>query len=181
MKFLLIIATALLCGVSANAQFTKASLQASGLTCSMCSRAVKSELEKVPFVSSVDVDLKTQEYQLSFKKGQPVNFDALSKAVEDAGFSVSGLKVTADVSGVALQKDAHVKIGSQYFHFLNAPNSALKGSTAFTLVDKRFAAPKVAKKWSAASKMECVQTGKAAKCCTAEGVAGGARVYHVVI
>ncbi len=181
MKTVIIIAIITLLGMPATAQFTKASLQASGLTCSMCSKAVKAGLEKVPFVSKVDVDLKTQEYLLSFKKGQPVNFDALSKAVEDAGFSVSGLKVTADVSDVALQKDAHVKIGNQYFHFLNAANSSLNGSTSFTLVDKHFVSPKAAKKWSAASKMECVQTGKAAKCCTSEGVAGGARVYHVVI
>jgi copper chaperone CopZ len=181
MKTFFIILIAALFGKPSQAQFTSASLQASGLTCSMCSKAVKMALEKVPFVSNVDVNLKTQEYALSFKKDQLVDFDALSKAVEDAGFSVSSLKVTADLPGVAAAKDAHVKIGNQYFHFLNAAGSPLNGRTSFTLVDKSFVSAKTYKKWSTASKMECVQTGKAAKCCTSDGVAGGTRIYHVVI
>lgn len=181
MKTFFLIALITVFGLSSNAQFTKASLQASGLTCSMCSKAVKTALEKVSFVQKVDVDLKNQEYLLSFKKDKSVDFDALSKAVEDAGFSVSGLKVTADLSGVSVQKDAHVKIGDRYFHFLNATGGSLSGSTSFTLVDKRFVSSKAAKKWSAASKMECVQTGRAAKCCTSDGVASGARIYHAVI
>jgi copper chaperone CopZ len=181
MKTILAILIVAMLGTSAQAQFTGASLQASGLTCSMCSKAVKTALEKVSFVSKVDVDLKTQEYNLSFKGDQAVDFDALSRAVEDAGFSVSRLKVVADVSAVAVEKDSHIKIGNQYFHFLNAANQSLSGSTTFTLVDKHFVSAKAYKKWSAASKMECVQTGKAAACCTSDGVAGGARVYHAVI
>jgi hypothetical protein len=101
--------------------------------------------------------------------------------VEDAGFSVSRLQVTADVSRVRVEKDTHIKIGSQYFHFLNVPKSELSGSTSFTLVDKHFVPAKAYKKWSAASKMECVQTGKAAACCTTDRVGSGARIYHAVI
>lgn len=82
-------------GVAAQAQFSKVSLQASGLTCSMCSKAVKNALEKVPFVEKVMVDIKNQQYNLSFKEGAVLDFDALSKAVEDAGFSVASMKVTA--------------------------------------------------------------------------------------
>lgn len=178
--FFLILMLALL-GQSSNAQFTKAALQASGLTCSMCSKAVKNALEKVSFVEKVEVNLKAQEYVLSFKNGAAIDFDALSKAVEDAGFSVSDLKVTADLSGVAVQKDEHLKIGSQYFHFLNAPAKTLDGTTTFSLVDKHFVSAKAFKKWSAASKMSCVQTGKAAACCTGEGAASDARIFHAVI
>lgn len=181
MKTFFAIAIVALLGLPSQAQFTKATLQASGLTCSMCSRAVKTALEEVPFVDKVDVDLKKQDYILSFKPDQTVDFDALSNAVEDAGFSVAGLTVTADLTGVAVAKDAHLKIGDQYFHFLNAPAGSLNGSMSFTLVDKHFVLAKAFKKWSASSKMECVQTGKAATCCTSDGVAGGTRIYHAVI
>jgi copper chaperone CopZ len=181
MKSFIVIALISLFGLQANAQFTKAALQASGLTCSMCSKAVKTALEKVPFVEKVQVDLKTQEYNLTFKANDAVDFDALAKAVEDAGFSVSALKVTADVTGLDVKKDTHLKIGNQYFHFLNAANQSLNGSTSFTLVDKSFVTAKAFKKWSAASKMECVQTGKAASCCTSDGINANARVFHVVI
>ena len=181
MKTFLFIVFAALAGLSSHAQFTGASLQASGLTCSMCSKAVKNALDKVSFVEKVDVDLKKQEYNLTFKNGAAVDFDALSKAVEDAGFSVSSLKVTADVTGVEVKKDNHLKIGNDYFHFLNAANQTLNGSTSFTLVDKHFVSAKAYKKWSATSKMECMQTGRAGKCCASEGITEGTRIYHAVI
>lgn len=181
MKSLFSLLLCLFLGTQINAQITKVSLQASGLTCSMCSKAVKSALEEVSFVEKVMVDIKKQQYNLTFKQGQQVDLDALSKAVEDAGFSVAALKVTADVAGVEVAKDEHVKIGDQYFHFLNAKSGQLNGSTTFNIVDKSFVSEKEAKKWSSASKMECVKTGRAAACCTSDGVAAQARVYHAIM
>lgn len=177
--FLFMLITGL--SVRSQAQFTGASLQASGLTCSMCSKAVKNALEKVSFVERVGVDLESQQYHLEFKKGAPVEFDVLNKAVEDAGFSVANLKVTASVSDLQVAKDSHVKIGNQYFHFLNAKGQQLNGPVTFSIVDKGFVSAKAFKKYASASKMECVQTGKAAKCCSAENIAADARVYHVII
>src|SRR6059058_3163365 len=85
-------------GLNAHAQVEKVSLQASGLTCSMCSKAVYNALAKVPFVNKVDVDIKDQRYDISFKDGATVDFDALSKAVSDAGFSVAKFTVTANLN-----------------------------------------------------------------------------------
>lgn len=168
-------------GMQANAQFTKASLQASGLTCSMCSKAVKVALEEVSFIEKVQVDIKNQQYNLTFKPDAAISFDALSKAVEDAGFSVASLKVTANVNTVTLEKDKHLQIGDQYFHFLNAAGKQLNGATTFSIVDKSFVSAKEYKKWSNTSKLECVKSGVASACCTKENVAAQARVYHVVI
>ncbi len=84
MKTILIFMLVVL-GFQSTAQFSKASLQASGLTCSMCSKAVKIALEKVSFVDKVQVDIKNQQYNLTFKEGR-VDFDVLSKAVEDGRF-----------------------------------------------------------------------------------------------
>jgi copper chaperone CopZ len=168
-------------GIQSQAQFTKASLQASGLTCSMCSKAVKSALEEVSFVDKVDVDIKSQQYNLTFKNNVAVDIDALARAVEDAGFSVASFKVTADVNNIAVAKDDHIKIGDNYFHFLNAKGQQLNGSTTFTIVDKAFVPAKDFKKWSSASKMQCVQTGKAASCCTSDGVDAQARIFHAII
>ncbi|HVE60272.1 MAG TPA: heavy-metal-associated domain-containing protein [Chitinophagaceae bacterium] len=168
-------------GFQSNAQFSKASLQASGLTCSMCSKAVKMALEKVSFVDKIQVDIKNQQYNLTFKEGQ-VDFDALSKAVEDAGFSVAGLKVTTDFKNVNLKKDEHLKIGQHYFHFLNANNQQLNGSKTFSIVDKQFVSDKDFKKYNSLSKLSCVQTGKATGvCCIKENIAAQKRVYHVII
>jgi copper chaperone CopZ len=169
-------------GFSAHAQFSKVSLQASGLTCSMCSKAVKTALEKLSFVDKVQVDIKNQQYNLSFKNGDAVDFDALGKAVEDAGFSVASMKVTASVNKLQLQKDDHVNIGGYTFHFLNSKGQAVDGEVAFSLVDKSFVSAKDFRKYAAMTKMACVQTGRMAKCCTSEEPSATSdRVFHAII
>ena len=169
-------------GLTANAQFSKGSLQASGLTCSMCSKAVKNALEKVSFIEKVMVDIKNQQYNLTFKDGAAVDFDALGKAVEDAGFSVASLKVTALVKNLQVQKDDHIRIGEKNFHFLNAKGQPLNGDVTFALVDKSFVSAKEFKKYASMTKMECVQTGRMAKCCAKESAPAEAeRIYHAII
>ena len=168
-------------GLHASAQVTKVSLQASGLTCSMCSKAVKTALEDVSFVEKVQVDIKNQQYNLAFKKDAAIDFDALNKAVQDAGFSVAALKVNALVSNTKLEKDEHLKIGEHYFHFLNAANQTVEGSISFLIVDKGFVTSKEFKKYAAMTKMSCVQTGRMAKCCSSDDAPEASRIYHVVI
>ena len=177
----LIIALLLFCGFAAQAQVTKVSLQASGLTCSMCSKAVKTALEGVDFVEKVQVDIKNQQYNLSFKNNSKVDLDALNKAVQDAGFSVASLKVTASVADVKLQKDEHTTIAGQNFHFLNAAGQTLNGSVTFSVVDKGYVTAKEFKKYAAMTKMPCVQTGRMAKCCSSDKATNDSRIYHVVI
>ena len=168
-------------GLSAGAQVSKVSLQASGLTCSMCSKAVKTALEEVGFVSKVQVDIKNQQYNLSFKEGSKIDIDALNKAVQDAGFSVASLNVTALVKSTKLEKDQHLEIGDQYFHFLNASGQTIDGEISFSVVDKGFVTDKQFKKYASMTKMACVQTGRMAKCCSSDETPENTRIYHVVI
>lgn len=180
MKILPVLLGLLFLNFTAAAQFEKASLQASGLTCSMCSKAVLAALQKLPFVEKVQVDIKNQQYNIQFKPGESFEFDDLSKAVEDAGFSVASLSVSASVSDLKVEKDKHLTIGNKNLHFLNAAGQQLNGSTSFKLVDKSFVTAKEFKKYSNLSKMKCVQTGKMENCCTKDATGSG-RVYHVVI
>ena len=168
-------------GIVSHAQNTKVSLEASGLTCSMCSKAVLNALEEVDNVGKVRVDIKNQQYLISFEDDSKLDFDALTKAVEDAGFSVASFTVSTNLKNTTVQKDKHVLIGNQYFHFLNASNQVLDGPASFTIVDKNFTSAKNFKKYSSMSKMECVQNGKAASCCEADNIKEGTRIYHVII
>lgn len=168
-------------GFAANSQFSAASLQASGLTCSLCSKAVKVALEKVPFVQEVKVDIKKQEYNIVFRENSNISFDKLKDAVEDAGFSVASLKVTGNFSGLEIQKDKYITIDGKAFHFLNGYNRQLHGENTFTIVDKNFLSEKDFKKQSSATKMECLKSGKAQNCCEKDELAPGTRVYHVII
>jgi copper chaperone CopZ len=164
-----------------QAQFSKADLQATGLTCAMCSNAINKALLKVSFVESVKSDIKNSSFAIFFKKDAQVNIDALKDAVEDAGFSVGSLKLTGNFSEVKIASDEHVKIGNDNFHFLNVKSQVLNGEQSITIVDKNFVTEKKFKKYSSATKMSCMQTGKAASCCVKDGIPAGTRIYHVTI
>src|SRR5258705_7507143 len=181
MKKLLLILTIALTAFSSNAQFTKANLQATGLTCAMCSNAINKALQKVPFVESVKPDIKNSSFGIVFKKDAEVDIDALKDAVEDAGFSVGSLKLTGNFNEVKIAPDQHVKIGNENFHFLNVKSQVLNGEQTIAVVDKNFVTEKQFKKYSSATKMSCMQTGKAASCCVKDGIPVAARVYHVTI
>jgi len=181
MKKLFCIVLIVLAGFSSHAQFTKASLQATGLTCAMCSNAINKALLEVPFVESVKPDIKNSAFNMVFKQGQKVEIDALRKAVEDAGFSVGSLKMTGNFKEVKIENDKHIEIADETFHFLNVDEQVLDGEKTVTVVDKNFLTAKQFKKFSNATKMSCVQTGKTAACCLKDGVAADARVYHVTM
>lgn len=181
MKKLLLLVMIAVLAVSANAQFTKATLQATGLTCAMCSNAINKALQAVPFIESVRSDIKNSAFHIVFKAGNEVNIDAIKDAVEDAGFSVGSLKLTGTFNDVKVEKDAHIQIGKDYFHFLNANSQTLNGEKTITLADKSFVTSKEFKKISGMSKMGCLQTGKSASCCSKEGIPAETRIYHVTI
>ena len=181
MKKLLLPLIIALSTVSSQAQFTKATLQATGLTCAMCSNAINKALQKVSFVESVKADIKNSSFSIVFKTGTQADIDALKDAVEDAGFSIGSLKLLGSFSEVKIEKDKHIKIGNENFHFLNADGQVLTGEQTITVVDKNFVTEKQYKKYSATTKMSCMQTGKAASCCVKDGIVTGERVYHVTI
>ncbi len=179
-RLLLCIAIAFL-AVQSHAQFTKATLQATGLTCALCSNAINKALQEVPEVESVKSDIRNAAFNIVFKPQAEVNIDALRQAVEDAGFSVGGLKLTGLFSQTSVQHDRHVQIGQSSFHFLDIKDQVLDGEKTITIVDKDFLAAKQFRRISSTTSMSCVQSGKAADCCTKDGIPAGARVYHVTI
>jgi len=181
MKTVLVIMGIILFGAGSNAQFTRATLQATGLTCAMCSNAINKALQKLPFVESVKSDIKNSSFTILFKAGSETDIDALKAAVEDAGFSVGSLKLTGSFEEMSIENDKHVKFGHLNFHFLNVKGQTLNGEATVTVLDKDFVTAKQFKKVCAMSGMKCVESGKSAACCAESGVPAGARIYHVTI
>jgi copper chaperone CopZ len=179
-KFLLIFVTILLV-MQSKAQFTGASLQATGLTCAMCSNAINKALQKVTFVESVKSDIKNSSFAIVFKAGVPVHIDAIKDAVEGAGFSVGSLYLTGTFNNVQVEADKHIQIGESVFHFLNVEPRALNGECKIQVVDKNFVTVKQFKKVATFTKMSCIQTGRAANCCGKDNLQPDTRVYHVTI
>ena len=61
------------------------SLKVNGMTCQGCVRSVKNVLERVPGVSSAEVDLVRGEARVVFDPVRATNA-ALRAAIEDAGY-----------------------------------------------------------------------------------------------
>lgn len=180
MKYLIVVL--FLCfAVSVQAQFKTAKLQALGLTCAMCSNAITKSLKTIPFVETVEVDLKSTSYELKFKEGATVDFDVIRKKVESAGFSVGMLTVIADFKDVKVKNDALVLLGGQVFHFVSVKEQVLNGEQKFQIINKFFVPLKEAKKYTSLSKSEVLKTEKAGAEGKNIGVDAGARVFNVTI
>lgn len=159
MKFLKIFILGLILGTgTAHAQFTKAELQVSGLTCSMCSKATEKALRTLEFVGDIKTDLNRNVFLITFKNGSPVNLDRISKKVQNAGFSVNSLKATFNFNGIKLSSNSFSYSGDTYL-VVNGLNKPLTGPVAVTVVDKGFAPSSVYKKY-AGQTPEGVKTGK---------------------
>jgi copper chaperone CopZ len=177
----LVLALAFLFSLSVNAQVKKVSLQASGLTCSMCSNAIFKSLKSIDFVEKVDANIKNSSFELSFKPGATVDFDRLRKKVEDAGFFVAAFTATINFEHIKVARDTHILVDGNYYHFLNDKEQLLDGEKRVQLLDKGFVPAKEYKKNARLTAMECYKTGVMAPCCSKEGAAAPGRIFHVII
>jgi copper chaperone CopZ len=180
MKKLLVLCCLVL-SISTQAQVTKVFLQASGLTCSMCSRAIYKALTTLDFVDSVEANIKNSTFDVKIKPGSHADFDKLKLMVEDAGFSVTSFAAVVQFDNIKAQTDAHVTVDGRSLHFLNVKEQQLNGSKTIRLLDKGFVSSKEFKKNKAFTKMKCYETGVAGDCCTKGGLPQGSRIYHVTI
>ena len=129
-----------------TAQIKKASLQASGLTCSMCSNAVFKSLKNVSFIEKIDSDVEASMFHITFKKGSEVDFEALQKAVVKAGFSVSGLEFVANVNNLKVKNESKAAIDGKTFYFVDTKEKTLNGDVTFKVLNKNFVSAKEFKK-----------------------------------
>jgi copper chaperone CopZ len=167
----IIIIAMLVVSITAKAQVTKVSLQASGLTCSMCSNAINKALKSLDFVDKVDANIKNSTFNIWFKPNTIVDFDKLKNKVEGAGFFVANFSATLQFDNVAVLNDSPINVGASTFHFLNVKEQILTGEKTIRLLDKGFLSAKEYKKNGSLTKMGCYKTGEA----------NGKRVFHVTI
>ncbi len=139
-KILLFIAIAF--SMVTSAQVTKVSLQASGLTCSMCSNSINKALKTLDFVLKVDADIKTYTFEILFKPNSNVDFDMIKKKVENAGFAVSGFVATILFNNVQVINSQPVTIDDKTFLFVNTKDQSLNGVKHVKILDKGFVSPK---------------------------------------
>jgi copper chaperone CopZ len=132
--------------MATTAQVTKVSIQASGLTCSMCSNSINKSLKTIDFVEKVTPNIKTSSFEITFKPGTSVDFDKLKKKVEDAGFTVANFIATVNFNNVPVKSNQPIKIGDKTFYIINSKDQSLNGAKQVRIVDKGFVSNKEYKK-----------------------------------
>jgi copper chaperone CopZ len=167
--------------LNAHGQVKKITLQASGLTCSMCSKAINKALSSITYVDKVIANIRTSSFDITLKQDANFNFDDFKKKVEDAGFSVANMEAIIDFNNTSVANDNHVKVAGMVFHFLNVKSQVLSGNQHIRILDKGFVSAKEYKSNSRLTSMECYKTGTASSCCAKEGLASGTRIYHVTV
>ncbi len=166
--------------VAANAQLTKVNLQASGLTCSMCSNSINKSLKTLDFVDKVNANIKNSTFEITFKPNSKVDFDKIKKKVEDAGFTVAVFSANYKFQNQQIKNEQHITLGDKTFMFLNVGNQQLNGEKTIRLIDKGFVSAKEYKKNATLTQMQCYKTGYAEACCSKDLVKG-TRIYHATI
>ena len=154
---------AALISLATTAQVTKVSIQASGLTCSMCSNSINKSLKTIGFVEDVKPNIKTSTFDITFKPNMKVDFELLRKKVEDAGFTIANFVAAVNFNNIQVKSNQPVKVGDKTFNIVNAKDQALNGTKQLRVVDKGFVSNKEYKKN------------------TLTGTASGSGVYNVTI
>ena len=121
---------------SAHAQIKSAEVLASGLTCSMCSKAIFKALSKLDFVDTVKVNIETSVYQLNFKKEVPVKIEGIRDAVYDAGFAIAKLSITGDWKAKTAIKDISFEDFGYQFKWQVKANKALSSTQKVSILNK---------------------------------------------
>jgi len=142
MKHILILVILVFASLSINGQILSANLQASGLTCSMCSNSIFKALKKVEFVDAVESDVENSTFKLVFKKEIDIDFDEIANAVVGAGFSIAKFTFIFSATDLKIQDKALIDIGGKSFYFINVKDETVNGETELKLLDKQFISPK---------------------------------------
>jgi copper chaperone CopZ len=170
MKFIhrLLMAIIFFVPVSLSAQIQSVSLQASGLTCSMCSRAIYKSIQKVEGVANVQEDIEHSSYHIRFSDPSKVSPEKLQKAVSDAGFSVAWMELVVNFRNVTVSGDSSYKINDLVFNFVDVRSQTLNGDKKLLIIDKNYLSEKDRRKYLGSG-----DSGSAGE--------KGANIFHVTL
>jgi copper chaperone CopZ len=110
-KYMLSFALAILFTTISQAQIAKAEIQATGLTCSMCSNAINKQLKSLAEVENVEIDLNTNTFTVTLKENNSLKPSVFKENVEKAGFFIGSLILTVKPETIA--KEPYIIVGGK--------------------------------------------------------------------
>lgn len=105
-------------------------VQIDGMTCSLCSKNVQDQLEKLNYIKKISIELNTNIAVLIVDTTDVVDIEAIAKAVWNAGFTVGAFQIP-------ISKDSRTHgIYAYTFLSVTSENTPLKKAGYYTLVGK---------------------------------------------
>jgi copper chaperone CopZ len=148
MKKVLLFSVILFAAKFANGQIIRAELTATGLTCSMCSKATYKQLTSIPEVENVEPDLNNTAFILFFKSGSAVNISNIKEKVEEAGFAIGELLVVFNFKYQQAENNKTFTLDNTTYTFMDTKSGNLTGEVKAKILDKGFVVEKEYKKLS---------------------------------
>ena len=142
MKHILIISIIVLASLTANAQITKIELQATGLTCSMCSNAINKQLSKLKDVDSVRTDLNTNTFYIYLQSNNQLTPLDIKNSVEKTGFFVGALVIIGNISGLPVEQYVLLQPTMPNINRYQVMNKGYVTAKAYKEKQKEYAATK---------------------------------------
>lgn len=148
MKKIILFSVILFASIIANGQIIKAELTATGLTCSMCSKATYKQLTSIPEVEKVEPDLNNTAFILFFKNGSQVKISSLKKKVEEACFAIGELLVVFNFKNQQAENNSTFSLDNVTYTFMDTKAGVLSGEVKVKILDKGYVVEKEYKKLS---------------------------------
>lgn len=121
---------------TATAQVQSVELVASGLTCSMCSKAIFKALSQLDFVSEVKVDIEKSSYKVNFKSPENVKIEQIREAVYDAGFAIETMQLTASFPNTKAVNEELVTLNGYQFKWKLTGTKNISNPQKVSIVNK---------------------------------------------
>lgn len=142
MKKILVLTVVSCISVIGNAQILRAELTATGLTCSMCSKATYKQLISISEVERVEPDLNNTAFMLYFKEASSVDISEIKKKVEDAGFSIGELLMVFYFNNQQVENNHSFILNNSTYVFMDSKSATLSGEVKVKILDKGYVVEK---------------------------------------
>ena len=114
----------------------------------MCSYAVQTELEHLPFVEKAILDLNTNIAVIQFKADEKVDIQQVVNAVYKAGFSVAYTEADFVFNQQVIADQFIFSYEGFQYQFLKPALSVLNGRTTLKFLDKKYLRKKAYSFWA---------------------------------
>lgn len=98
MKNIIIIFLLFFISKKGMSQLQKIEIQATGLTCSMCSLSIFKQLQTIKDIDSIYTDIKSSTYIITLRKNNQVSPNDFKEKIESSGFFIGKFIATANVN-----------------------------------------------------------------------------------